>query len=262
LNRDDGAQSVVFSGLCAEHDPCTEPRVMVDAALRIRLEGKVEELERAVRSWANALTAARRNQFGLAALMLEDGEVLVRDHGDDELARLLGRQFVLRQKVEALVAARLQLLGMPSHDLPRGAKWLTKEPILYEHDRFNPTSLGPGAMIASWFSVVTFTISRSWLAPLFGIALFFVIARFVERSRVVLTARRLILEGQVIDLTDAVSVHFVRPFLRRGPYGFDVEIHSKSGTVTQAHIRYATAAFRHRLISLGLNAPGSDWVPT
>ena len=234
---------------------------MVDAALRIRLEGKVEELERAVRSWANALTAARRNQFGLAALMLEDGEVVMKDHGDDELAKLLGRQFVLRQKVQAVVAARLQLLGMPSMDLPRGAKWLTREPILYEHDRFNPLAVVPATMLAGWSSILGFAISRSWLALLVGIAIFLASAHFLNRSHVVLTARRLILEGQVVDLTNSASVHLDRPFMTFGPRRFDVEIRSKSGELTWGHIRYATSALRHRLISLGVDT-GDDWGPT
>lgn len=231
---------------------------MVDPALRIRLEGKVEELEGALRTWANALGAARRKQFGLAALMLDRRIVSLDPHGDDELSRLLGRQTALRREVEALVAARLQLLGMPSEDLARGARWLTTEPVLYEHDRLNPSSTFLSLVVSWQLTGLLLALSHSWLSPLLGLAIFLGAIRLFDRSRVVLTRRRLILEGRVIDLTNTESLQLVRPYMTFGPQKFDVEIRSKSGELTFGHLRYAPVALRHRLISLGIDT-GSEW---
>lgn len=237
---------------------------MVDAAIRIRLEGKVEALENAVRSWGHALAAARRNEFDAAAQMLNDGEVSLRDHGDDDLAGLLSWQLMLRRKLEAVVIKRLDFLGMPSIDPARGARWLSTERVLYEHDRLPVAMLVRLPFIFALMGVVPFVISRSLAGPLFSVlAITFQLGvlQLFGRSHVVLTARRLILEGRVIDLTNATRVLLIRPFSMKWPFHFDVEIYSRSGHITNAKILHAPMELRRHLISLGLDT-GNDWGPT
>lgn len=234
---------------------------MVDPALRIRLEGRVEELERALVKWSVAAKAAQRRDFAPAVELLQRGDELLTSHGDEALGKLLSRQLSLRREVEQLVARRLRLLGVPDIDLAAGAKWLQAEPILYEHHCLTTAFLLRAPFIAFWCAGLFGVAMRSWLLSAVAIALLCLAAHKLGRSDVVLTRRRLILEGQVIDLTHVKQVLVIRPFLTFLPMSFEVEVRGKSGHLLRdVRLRQASTGLRAALTALRLET-GADWGP-
>jgi hypothetical protein len=232
---------------------------MVDAGLRIRLEGRVEELEGALINWAGALRTAKLRQFTAAAQMLERGEVSLPHRDDRGLRKLLAKQGALKREVERVVADRLRLLGMPSIDLARGARWLESEPILYEHHRLTYVWLSR-AVAASFFLCFPACLTRGLIVGqlLFLIPLA-VAVRWFGWSDVVLTARRLNLEGQIIDLTNVARFVLVQPVMQAYPGSYDVELHLSSGWMNFARLRHAPQSLRYALIKLGLKVDAAAW---
>jgi hypothetical protein len=237
---------------------------MIAAELRIRLEGRVEALEREVSEWEAALLAARRRHFEPAARLLEQGLSTLTSRGDAGLAGLLAREASLQRAVEKVVAERLHLLGMPVLDLARGARWLDGDPVLYEHHRVTPAFLSRSVVFTGF--IVGLPVLVSWFlgAPgaglLLGLTLFALAARWEGWSHVVLTQRRLVLEGDVFDLTLAEAVVLVRPFKTCLPLRFGVEVRFSSGATQFCDLRFASEGLRAALRKRGLHT-GNDWGP-
>ncbi len=220
---------------------------MVDPPLRIRVEGRVEELEHSLPKWSLAVKAAQRREFGPAVELLESGEQLLTDHGDEGLPALLSKQFSLRRDVEKLVASRLNLLGVPAIDLAAGAKWLQAEPILYEHHCFTTAFLLRAPFFALWCTGL-FVIG-----PALVVGLLYLTAQKFGRSDVVLTRRRLFMEGHLIDLTHVKQVLVIIPFLQFMPMSFEVEFRSAAGHLLRdVRLRQASTGLRAALSRLRL----------
>lgn len=234
---------------------------MVEPSLRIRLEGRVEDLERSLVKWSHAVKAAQRREFRPAVELLESGDEVLTGHGDEALERLLTRQLSLRRQVEQLVARRLKLLGVPAIDLAAGAKWLQAEPILYEHHCLTTAFLLRAPLFALWCTGFVFAF-RAWVVgPAIVMGLLWLFAQKWGRSDVVLTRRRLIMEGEVIDLSHVKQVLVIRPFMQFVPMSFEVELRGASGHLLRdVRLRQASTGLRSALISLRLDT-GSDWGP-
>ena len=235
---------------------------MVDPSLRIRLEGRVEELECSLLKWSLAVKAAQRREFGPAVALLERGDEALSGHGDEVLEKLLSRQLSLRRQVERLVASRLRLLGVPVIDLAAGAKWLQAEPILYEHHCLTTAFLLRAPLFALWcMGMFIFGFRSMVVGPLIVLGLLCCVAQKFGRSHVVLTQKRLILEGQVIDLSHVRQVLVIRPFMQFMPMSFEVEVRGESGHLLRdVRVRQASTGLRYALIRLRLDT-GSDWGP-
>ncbi len=235
---------------------------MVDPSLRIRLEGRVEALERSLLEWSLAVKAAQRREFGPAVALLERGDEALSGHGDDALEGLLSLQLSLRRQVERLVTSRLRLLGVPVIDLAAGAKWLQAEPILYEHHCLTTAFLFRGPLFALWcMGMLVFGLRSMVVGPLIVLGLLYFAAQKFGRSDVVLTRRRLILEGQVIDLAHVRHVLVIRPFMQFMPMSFEVEVRGESGHLLRdVRVRQASTGLRAALMRLRLNT-GGDWGP-
>lgn len=238
---------------------------MIAAALRIRLEGRVEDLEHEVSEWESALREAQGRRFGPAARMLEGGSSTLTAQGDRGLAKLLARQASLQRAVEEVVAERLRLLGMPTVDLARGANWLVGEPVLYEHHRLTPAFLFRALHFAVFLIVIPTIVSGFMGIPvvglLGGLVLFTLMAQAIGWSHVVLTPCRLVLEGDVLDLTQAKEVLIIRPFLERLTLRCEVEVRQASGRTQHAQVRCATRGLRAELrrLGIGTGADGGPW---
>lgn len=238
---------------------------MVDPALRIRLEGRVEALERSLLKWSLALDGARHREFARAAQMLEHGDEMLTPHDDEGLTKLLSRQLGFRRELQRLVTSRLNLLGMPTIDLVAGAKWLAGEPVLYEHRGPTPalflrTPPFIAFSLALAFGLSGFTVLGAAGAVLAIAGLSWLVVKHLGWSDIVLTQRRLVLEGRVIDLTHVTRVLLVRPLGQIFPLSFGVELHRSSGPVQDARVRYASTELRTALTRLGLDT-GPDWGP-
>ena len=237
---------------------------MVAQALRIQSEGRVEALEQELFDWGFALGEARARRFDAAARLLRELPVSLASRGDEDLARLLKQRETLRREVTRLVAKRLGSLGMPEVEAPTGARWLAREPVLYEHHRVSPAIL-PRALHLVAFSVapptlVAGTLGAPALGLVVGLVLLVLLTRAFFWSDVMLTSRRLVLEGRVIDLTHAVRVLAVRPFMQYLPERFAVEVRYESGEIVDAHLKFASRPLRAQLRKMGLDT-GADWGP-
>lgn len=158
---------------------------MVEPSLRIRLEGRVEDLERSLVKWSLAVKATQRRDFRPAVELLERGDEVLTGHGDDALERLLARQLSLRRQGEQLVASRLKLLGVPAIDLAAGAKWLQAEPILSEHHCLTTAFLFRAPFFALWCTGMSvFAFRSSVVGPAIVVGLLWLSAQKCVRRRV------------------------------------------------------------------------------
>lgn len=236
----------------------------VDRSLRIRLEGRVEQLERAIAAWEEAVSSAKHGDFTKAAQMLDRGEVSAPPSSDPGLLNLAAKQNELRRELESLVQARLGMFGVPAIDLARGAEWLTTEPVRYEHHRLTLAFfrvLLP--LVFFLFPLTGLTlltggpVAVALLAACVVPALGFVV-RHYGRSDVVLTDRRMLVDGRTIELEGVKRVVFVKKLDRQWPSPVRIEFRSDRRVFEVAPIRHSPDELRNAFIRMGLEV-GSDW---
>lgn len=214
----------------------------------------MEELERAISSWEKSVISARSHDFKNAAEMLERGEVTVAHRGDTGLISMAARQDSLRHELELVVRARLRMFSLPAIDLARGAQWLATEPVRYEHHRLTFAFirvLSPAPFFLFPLTALTFVIGGPIAGALLGafaVTALVVAAWHVGWSDVVLTDRRMLVDGRTIDLEGVTRVVFVKQLHRQWPASLRIQFWSKRRLLEQAPIRHAPdelrAAFR------------------
>lgn len=239
-------------------------RSVVDRSLRIRLEGRVEELERAITRWEEAVFAARRNDFTCAADMLERGEVSVPAREELGLRSLVERQEALRRELAWLVTNRLRMFGVPAIDVARGARWLTTEPVRYEHHRLTLAFLH-----VLWLPLLLLfpmaAIARS-IDGAFGLVFFAsctvtAMALTIRRfgwSDVVLTDKKMLVEGRMIDLEGVTRVVVVRTISRQWPAPVRLELRSERRELARTELRHFSDELRGAFERMGIEL-GFDW---
>jgi hypothetical protein len=233
-------------------------KALVDRSLRIRLEGRVERLERALAQWKDAVAAARHRDFTAAAYMLECGEVDVPTSHDAGLQSLAANQEKLRRELESLVQTRLRMFEVPAIDLARGARWLANEPARYEHHLLTFAFfrvLVPNGFFLFPLTALSFIIGGPVAAGLLAggvvTALVFA-ARHYGWSDVVLTDRRMLIDGRTIDLRGVTRVIFVKTIDRYWPSTLRIQFWTGRRVFEQAQIRHAPDALRAAFRRIGL----------
>lgn len=172
------------------------------------------------------------------------------------------------------MSARLRRLGIPAIDPARGASLLQTMPDAQQRKKLRPKSAWAGPVLYEHHTVTLGFLVRSvhvaalmiglptlvlseldwWaLGPLVGVPLFALVLKQFGWSDVVLTSRRLVLEGHVIDLTGATAVVIVRPLLEFLPLSFAVEVQYESGEIRYSRLRHASTELRAALRKLGLD---------
>lgn len=91
------------------------------------------------------------------------------------------------------------------------------------------------------------------IGPALVVGLLYLTAQKFGRSDVVLTRRRLFMEGHLIDLTHVKQVLVIIPFLQFMPMSFEVEFRSASGHLLRdVRLRQASTGLRAALSRLRL----------
>jgi hypothetical protein len=200
---------------------------MVAQAVRIRLEEQVEQLEGELAGLRGALISAKALDFREAAAVLAGATVRLRARGDEALLALLTARDAARTELEGRVTARLQQLSMPHDDVVKGARWLCREPVRYEHHRLSlpccaALSLCALPLLAAAWNVPDFEgavvglgvvteallIGRQLRARAEGEAV-----DWHERwawSDVIITDHRMVLEGQAFAVKGLTSLALTR----------------------------------------------------
>ena len=238
---------------------------MISTDLRIQLEGRLEVLEAQLPELEAALGAARRRDFTAAAALLS-GDLAVRDaHGDAGLLDLLARCGSVRAELCRCVRERLELMGMPAVDLAAGARWLSTEPVLYEHHRvslaFALRGVLLGCMLLAWTTAGGHLLGSWPLGMLVGAVVLLATFNSTGWSDALLTSRRLMLDGQVVKLAGLRRVVLVRPWFQVLPLKWEVELHYHGlDQPLCARLRHPSVQLRHALQRLRIDT-GSDWGP-
>ena len=230
----------------------------VDRSVRIRLEGRVEQLEGAIAHWEDAVSAARHHDFARAAHMLERGEVSVPTSVDPGLLSLAAKQNELRRELESVVRARLGMFVVPTIDLARGARWLATEPVRYEHHRLTLAFLRvilPMAFFLFPLGALAFVLGGPVAVALLAPGLVPALAVAVREhgwSDVVLTERRMLIDGQIIELEGVTRVVFVKTVHRQWPASIRIQFWNGRRVFEQAQLRYDSDALRAAFRRIGL----------
>lgn len=181
---------------------------------RIRLEGRLEKVERAVAQLERGLEAARRDDFGpLAAAVAVQESPDVREAcehvqkmsaEDPSLGRVLDRLWKLVRVADKRVVARGVKLRMMPAPLAQAARQLADEPVLFG-GRPDRRWLIAAVMIVTMVSVMLWS-------PLGGTLPFFfvLLARvpWLQALDVVVTTRRALLTHESVDLADVKRAAF------------------------------------------------------
>ena len=152
---------------------------------------------------------------------------------------------------------------MPLTEPARAIRWLAMEPVRYEHHRFSFAMRYRLPFLCLPLVVFPAFLSRSLHHPLpllVSLPLLALVLSHFGWSEVLLTHRRLVLEGRVFDLEGLRRVVLVRPWGHVLPTHFDVELHYDSGDRLDARIKHVTPDLRTALHQLGFET-GSDWGP-
>lgn len=239
---------------------------MISPDLRVRLEGRVEALETELRAHHEALLAAKTRQFERAADVLSLDPMAVESHGDEGLLALLEERDLTRAQLSRCVETRLRSLGMPAIDLAAGARWLVSEPVLYEHHRvtlaFALRVLPIAAFLIGLPTAVAAAFFHLWPGGLVvGLVLFVAAFHVTGWSDAILTERRLILDGRIVQLAGLWRVVLVRPWFQVLPMSWEVELHYRGQQEPRlARLRHASTELRYALQSLRIDT-GTDWGP-
>lgn len=219
--------------------------ISVSPEVRVRLEGKVEALEWELGELGAAVKAAKARRFaGVEALLLRAPTTLRTFDDRGLFARLDTRARLVRQ-LERLVGARAQALGLPSASPSRLARWLEGEPVRYEHHRVAPIFLLQLPLLVGVCcvpAVMGWVISgRSVVGGLVGSALSLALVVTLVRahgwSRVVLTARRLVLDDRVFALDEVHRIVAHVPFFGSRQQHVDVEVFFRDPRRAPARLR-------------------------
>jgi hypothetical protein len=150
------------------------------------------------------------------------------------------------------------MFGVPTIDLARGAQWLTTEPIRYEHHRLTlaffrvvlPIGFGLFPLTGLTFVIGSaVAVALLWACVLAGLP--FAVKRY-GWSDVVLTDRRILIDGRTIELKGVTRVVFVKTFDRQWPAPLRAEFRSDRRVFEVAKIRHAPDELRAALRRMGL----------
>lgn len=181
---------------------------------RIRLEGRLEKVERAVLQLERGLEAARRHDFGpLAAAITVQESAEVREacehvqkmSGEDpSLGRVLDRLWKLVRVADKRVVARGVKLRMMPAPLAQAARQLADEPVLFG-GRPDRRWLLAALMIVSMVSVMLWS-THGGMFPF----IFVLLARvpWLQAIDVVVTTRRALFGDEIVDLADVKRAAF------------------------------------------------------
>ncbi len=181
---------------------------------RIRLEGRLEKVERAVSQLEGGLEAARRDDFGpLAAAIAVQESADVREAcehvqkmsaEDPSLGRVLDRLWKLVRAADKRVIARSVKLRMRPAPLAQAARQLADEPVLFG-GRPDRRWIVAAVMVVSMVSVMLWS-TRGGMLPF----IFVLLARSVRLQAidVVVTTRRALFGDEMVDLADVKRAEF------------------------------------------------------
>jgi hypothetical protein len=234
--------------------------------VRIRLEGHVEQVERALWAWESAARSLNGNAwrsgtlFGLLDSIAPELEAAVdalqrKVSQEPELQQLLDRLFLAKSQVQQRAVVRLTRLGIQlrSNDLAHVlAELRTQHPILHEER----LGWAPRLMHAITFGGVALTLAllvmMSPLAMLSSfITVMFTARRWLASQPVLLTGKSLVIGGRAVPLSEVLYVS-ARAGLDRSGTRCELEIISRDQPVWRISSTGDPSQLMHKLRGLGV----------
>lgn len=231
---------------------------------RIRLEGRLEVLERAVATMREAIVRARRDEFSL----LGEAMALNVDEARDQIARLaphdpeleqLQRTWVsLQVEAQRVVRARARLMKVPAQPLKQAVESLRAEPVLYEDVARPPLAwLAPTVFLLMTAIEVTAMQSPAPLLMHGSVGVYLAIRWWLSPTLRV-TRLRVFVGEQVFELADLKGVEIERLFVRSTrPWRLTASL--RSGVRVEVRIPDAPLAFTDALHRVGVPISRKDW---
>jgi len=208
---------------------------------RIRLEGRLEQIERATAVLESTLPSIRRGAVDVAQRVLDETSTpevwaavrRARELSDEEpelkpiLAKLDRVKVKLADTVHALARAR----GVPPSSVRREVEKLLEAPVVYESRLFNHAAFFVVPIAGTWLLfVITAMVTQDAWGPLpmfagFGILMLWSVAR---TTKVVVTQEALVVNGAVTPVSTIERVSFESTCSRQTRYRMVVRLHHGS----------------------------------
>jgi hypothetical protein len=175
---------------------------------RIKLEGQLEVLERAVASLREAIALARRNEFSLLGEVLD----LSVDEAWDQIARLaphepelqrLQRTWIaLQVEAQKVVRGRARLMRAPEQPLKRAVESLRAEAVLYEAAARHPMALLTAVVVLVMTAIEVWLMQSPWPLLLHGsLAVYLAVSVWLSPMLRV-TRRRVFVGAHVFEFSE------------------------------------------------------------
>jgi len=234
--------------------------------VRIRLEGRVEQLERALWAWESAARSLNGNGwrsgtlFGLLDQLSPELEASVRVlqrkiSAAPELQGLLDRLRLAQRQVRERAVVRLTQLGvrLRSNDLAHVLEELRiHHPIIHEERLGWPPRLMHAVAFAGAMVTVGLLVLMSPLALLTAFAtVMFTARRWLASQPVLLTARSLVIGGHSVRLEELLFVN-ARSGLDRSGTRCELEVVSRNQPVWRISSTGDPSQLIERLAPLGV----------
>jgi hypothetical protein len=234
---------------------------------RIRLEGKLEELERATFAVETALASARRGHWAVVLRGLEEAGTKDVSEAveaarklaplEPELERPLKRLDQARVKLANLIGARATERGLPIASLRTRVQMLIDEPVLFDRRLTTP---GVGFMAVMFGGLLAFplvTAPQHVLCPVAFFAIFMAIV-FVPHFfgvRVRVARHAVVIGREVAPIAELVRVRLSRSWRKTNPY--DVEMVMKT-RILRARLPWVPQELCEAIESLGVEVERGD----
>jgi hypothetical protein len=183
---------------------------------RIRLEGRLEELEAAIVALETGLRFAKRGQFTLLREAMNrdtrEARAQIAKLDEPELKAVQRKWARLHARAAAVITRRARIMRVPELPLEGALDALATEPVAYEESVRTPTWAWSLTGIVGTLLVFFQMFRHSYFPPMFGaVALALVLlGDALGAVRFILTDQRLLIGPHQAALKDVHSVLFER----------------------------------------------------
>jgi hypothetical protein len=226
--------------------------------MRIRLEGRLEEVERAAAALETGLEHSEQGHFTLLreALKLDTSEA--RTHvaklapREYELQVLLRRWERLHARVARTVSKRARIMGVPEVPLQGALDALAAERVAYEEVVRNRAVWLPIVALAV-MSVLALKHTHQLMvvAVYAAVGFFAVLSHVMAAARVIVTDRRLIIGANRVPLVD-VRCLIIERMRRRSARPFLLTVQLRNGSRLEQRMPHVPRAFVKTMEAAGV----------